>query len=62
MAKHFAKRIEKTSDPITAAFQLAANRNPEPEEKATLQPYLKQYGLENTCRLILNLNEFTYVD
>ena len=62
MAKHFAKRIGKSKDPITAAFQLAANRNPTPEEIATLQPYLKQYGLENTCRLILNLNEFTYVD
>lgn len=62
MAKHFAKRVEKSKDPLTAAFQLAANRNPKPKEKATLQPYLDQYGLENTCRLILNLNEFTYVD
>jgi len=62
MAKHFAKRIEKHSDPLTAAFQLAANRNPNANEKSILQQYVGQYGLENACRLILNLNEFTYVD
>ena len=62
MAKHFAQRIQQTSDPIATAFQLAANRGPSAGERSTLQKYAAQFGLENTCRLILNLNEFTYVD
>ncbi len=62
MSKHFAKRIEKQTDPITTAFQLAMNRTPSANEKSTLQKYATQHGWANTCRLILNLNEFTYVD
>ena len=34
----------------------------EPQERDTLADYAKEYGLPNACRVILNLNEFVFVD
>ena len=66
MAKHFAARVDKLgADPgskISAAFRLAMQRQPTPDELATLTGYANQHGLSNTCRLIVNLNEFAFVD
>jgi mono/diheme cytochrome c family protein len=65
MAKQFAARVEKAGDPsaqITTAFRLALARPPSTEELHTLTAYAAQFGLANTCRAILNLNEFAFVD
>ena len=32
------------------------------DELAPLLAYAKREGLDNTCRVILNLNEFSFVD
>ena len=65
MAKHFAERVEKLETPtaqITQAFQIALQRPPNSEELTTLSKYVKEHGLPNACRLIVNTNEFTFVD
>ncbi len=66
MAKHFAERVEKlASEPdkqVRVAYKLALGRDPLPDELQKLTDYTKQYGLANTCRVILNLNEFSFVD
>ena len=65
MAKHFAARVENSGDAsaqITAAFRLAIQRHPSTDELAALAAYTNQHGLANTCRVILNLNEFAFVD
>ena len=66
MAKHFAERVDKAGADITAkitrAMRLAVQRQPTADELATLTTYATQYGLTNTCRLIVNLNEFAFVD
>lgn len=66
MAKHFAERVAKEAGGIDAqtrrAFALAVSREPTSEELAPLIAYAKREGLENTCRVILNLNEFSFVD
>lgn len=66
MAKHFAERVteERTTLPgqITRAFELAVSRTPADDERNALVAYAKENGLANACRLILNLNEFTFVD
>ena len=66
MAKHFAERVTKEAQGLEAqtkrAFTLALSRDPKPDELAPLIDYAKQEGLENTCRVILNLNEFSFVD
>lgn len=66
MARHFAERVEKLASDdegrIRAAFRLAFGREPTVKERETLTGYIKEYGLANGCRVILNLNEFVFVD
>jgi len=66
MAKHFAERVTREVQGIEAqtrhAFVLALTRSPAAEEITPLLEYAKREGLENTCRVILNLNEFSFVD
>jgi hypothetical protein len=37
-------------------------RSPNPSELKTLNDYAAEHGLAATCRLILNLNEFSFID
>jgi hypothetical protein len=66
MARHFAGRVEKmgsdTAARVTAAFRLALGRAPTEEELRELVAYGDRYGMANLCRVILNLNEFLFVD
>ena len=67
MAKDFAGRVTKESGAdvgkeITRAFRLAVQREPRPEELRALVAYAGQHGLPNTCRVIINLNEFAFID
>jgi len=66
MARRFAERAT-TAGPdltaqITAAFRLAVQRAPEPAELDTLVQYARTHGMANTCRLLINLNEFIFID
>lgn len=66
MARHFAERVEKLAGDnggrIKAAFRLALGREPTKAEYDALAAYSKEFGLANGCRVILNLNEFIFVD
>lgn len=62
MAGHFAERVEAEPDPVATAFAIATGRNPRPDEREALSDYAEVHGLANTCRVILNLSEFAYVD
>ena len=66
MAKHFAERVTKEAQGLEAqtrhAFALALSRNLTTDEIKPLLEYAQREGLENTCRVILNLNEFSFVD
>jgi hypothetical protein len=66
MARHFAARVAAAGPnldtQVTAAFRIAMQRIPLPHEVETLSQYAATHGMENTCRLIINLNEFTFVD
>ena len=66
MAKHFAERVDRagddTSDKVNCAFRLATGRLPTAAEQKELVAFTEQHGLANTCRAILNLNEFVFVD
>jgi mono/diheme cytochrome c family protein len=66
MAKHFAARVARSGDDletqVRTAFRLALGRVPAAAEQRELTDYARQYGLANTCRVILNLNEFVFVD
>ncbi len=66
MARHFAARVAEaeTQLPVqlSTAFRLALGRSPGADELAGLLAYAEQYGLPSACRVILNLNEFVFVD
>ncbi len=67
MAKHFAERLTKEAgtDPaaqIQRGMELTCLRKATPEELAVLTEHLQKHGLPETCRVLLNLNEFVFVD
>lgn len=66
MARHFASRVEAAAATPAAqvelAFRFALARPPTAAESASLTAYTREHGLPNTCRVILNLNEFAFVD
>lgn len=66
MSEHFATRL-KSQDPdlkneVVAAFRIALGRLPSAEELTATKEYAEQFGLANACRVVLNLNEFAFVD
>ena len=66
MAEHFAVALSQRHDDATAqvrtAYQQVTGRLPSPDELRDLVAYTHQFGLANTCRVLLNLNEFVFVD
>jgi hypothetical protein len=64
-SEYFARRVESESeleDRPRRAFQLAFGRNPSPAEAASAAELVKSRGLTQLCRMLLNANEFVYVD
>jgi hypothetical protein len=66
LAAHFAARAEASAPDlpgrVAAAHRLALGREPAPAEQAVLLDYARAHGLANVCRLLLNTNEFCFVD
>ncbi|PYI83358.1 MAG: hypothetical protein DME26_15115, partial [Verrucomicrobia bacterium] len=65
-SEHFAERVMRMSDTlpgqVEAAYQLALGRSPRNMETHELLSYAQKHGLANLCRLILNSNEFMFVN
>jgi cytochrome c553 len=66
-ARHFAARVEREAGSdvaaqVDTAMRLAVGRPATADERAALVPLTEAHGLANTCRAILNLNEFSFVD
>jgi hypothetical protein len=66
MAKRFAGRIEplgaNANERLAAGWRLAFGREPAANELEALTKYADRFGLASACRLILNMNEFVFVD
>lgn len=66
MSRNMATRVEGLApDPqgrIHQAFLWGLGRVPTDEESAALVEYSRRHGLAQACRVILNLNEFAFVD
>ncbi len=65
-AQHFAARVQR-EQPDSArqaahAYTLALGRAPAAAEDAELAAYARMHGLPAVCRVLLNLNEFAFVD
>jgi Protein of unknown function (DUF1553)/Protein of unknown function (DUF1549)/Planctomycete cytochrome C len=65
-SKHFAERVAKTSDDISeqveTAYRLALGMAPPESSRQQLVEFAEQNGLAYLCRLLFNLNAFTFVD
>ncbi len=66
MSDHFARRLTDETphriDQLRHAVQLALSRNADDFELRLLSDYATRHGLPATCRIILNLNEFVFVE
>ncbi len=65
-SEHFAQRVSRMGQDlrarIDAIYQLALGRPPTNDEAKELAAYAGKHGLANLCRLILNSNEFMFVN
>jgi hypothetical protein len=65
-AEALATRVRAEASELEAqvvrAFRLALSRRPSPAELEQLGAYAERHGLPQTCRIIFNLNEFSFVD
>jgi hypothetical protein len=64
--ERFASRLEHLASDadhrIATAFELAYGRHPSAEEVDVLKAYVRRHGWANVCRLLLNSNEFLFVN
>lgn len=67
MSDQLAQRIQQrvgtgVERQVTELFLLAYQRHPQPAESATACEFSEKYGLSALCRVVLNSNEFLYVN
>jgi hypothetical protein len=51
-----------SGDEIRNIYHWTLQRDPDPKEEQLLKAYEQREGIQNLCRLILNTNEFLFVD
>jgi hypothetical protein len=66
MSRHFAARLESRGGDlgtkIERGYYDAMGHPPSGSDRRALIRYAEQFGLTNFCRVLLNLNEFAFVD
>jgi hypothetical protein len=65
-SEHFAARLMRErpglAGQVERGYELALGRPPAPAEAERLAGYARKHGLVNACRLLLNCNEFLFVE
>jgi hypothetical protein len=65
-ARYLAARVESIAEneaaQLDSLYRLSLNRPPTSKELDVLVPYIEEHGMAAACRLMLNTNEFIYVD
>lgn len=65
-AQEMAERLEEqnpdVNEQIELAFGMTLQRSPTDEEAREFREFCEAHGLANTCRCLLNLSEFVYLD
>ena len=66
MARHFASRLEEEAEDLPSqvrlGHKLVTGRFPNGDEQKLLVSYGGKHGLQNLCRALYNLSEFSYLD
>jgi hypothetical protein len=66
-AEHFAQRVRREAgeDPdaqILRACRVAWGRTPDADERRWLREFVNRRGLVDLCHVLVNTNEFVYLD
>jgi hypothetical protein len=65
-SEHLAKRLEGVSADrqaqMDALFELTVSRKPTEAERAAVVKYAEKHGMSNACRMLINSNEFMFVN
>ena len=65
-SQHIAERLARTGPDVekqvTAAYRLILGRARTAKELKAVGKYAARHGLANACRVLLNSNEFVFVD
>ena len=66
LPQNFAAKIEQgggsLKEQVSRAWYAAVGRPPERKELRALVSYTREHWLANACRVLFNLNEFSFVD
>jgi hypothetical protein len=62
LAARAARSLPDLGAQVREVYRLVLLRAPTPEEERRLLAYVQRYGLSNACRVLLNSNEFVFVD
>ena len=64
--EHLASRISESAtapdEQVTIACRMVLLRTPSAAERGALVNYLSRHGLANLCQILINSNEFLYID
>jgi hypothetical protein len=65
-ARYFAERLQKAGGTLEGqvdlACRLALGHELGGRERESLLSFAREHGLPNFCRVVLNLNEFSFID
>ena len=62
VAERLKKEAKDVDGQLERAYRLAFGREPAEGEKAALVEFVRKHGLAAACRLLLNANEFVFID
>lgn len=62
LAARVAKEATDRDGQIKRAYELTLSRSPSEEELAAMKEYANKHGMANACRVLLNCNEFVFVN
>lgn len=62
LAERVAVNLIPIEDQVTAVSRRLLLRDPRPEERTVFTEYVQQHGLGNFVRVLMNSNEFVFVD
>jgi hypothetical protein len=62
LAERIAAECSSLDDQVAAAYRRIFARPPTTDERVAVGDYIRLHGLPNACRLLLNTNEFMFVD
>ena len=62
MAESLLASLETLDDQVAQACRLVYLREPRADERLLLVAYAQKHGLAAMCRVLLNSNEFMFVD